>query len=337
MISISGYGVSDIRGKSETVLSVINQAGTGSVSDLSLQEMLMRLFLTLSPLLTPIFGLGLLIGVILWIKNRDHLGYIFLAGFLGILPWIRSGVPKFIITILPVLVTTFLFGMNAVLTYINNKRYKYVAFGVLVLVLLFSWFIGIQVNRYGTAWGPGFELKPYSYPEVDGMKFSVTLGPGMAFPTPEGPRALYGHGYVLFHDWKDFAMKRSNERQLVIDTAMRLNIPLLTTAWSPDYYLDSLYTMGYQTSDPQSHAAPDDFFIERSFTNSQGNTTSVIYSIDEGSDFPELILHLQNYPDTSKIVIIGYPQTLRSFYKNYPEALEYIGPTSAILDLSQLQ
>ena len=85
-------------------------------------------------------------------------------------------------------------------------------------------------------------------PTPSRIALELVLGPGAAFPTPEGPRPLYGHGYVLLGGaWSRFINAAAAERQKSIHTAISMNAPLVVTNWSPDYYLDELYAMGYAT------------------------------------------------------------------------------------------
>jgi hypothetical protein len=134
MINLSGYGFSDFIEKSGTIKYVINQAGTLNFeAGTSYKEILMRSVLTLSPMFSPIFSLIILGGIIKLVRNRDRMGFIFLAGFLGIVPWLQSGVPKFIITILPVLIFTFAFGLESLkITSGKNAEETY-------LLLLLFW------------------------------------------------------------------------------------------------------------------------------------------------------------------------------------------------------
>ncbi len=337
MINLSGYGVADITGAFGTTLIVINQAGTLRIgSDASPVEILLRAGLTLSPLLSPIFILSALAGSIKLVLNPGKLTFVVLAGFLSILPWIKSGVPKFIITFLPALIFVFVFGLIVVLDYVQQKRYKVVAYALLLIGLALPWLVGIRVDQ-GTSWGPGFELKPFTYKDTSGMQFHIVLAPGLAFPTPEGVRALYGHGYVLFGNWDEFVNSRAADRQKSIDTALDLDVPLIITSWSADYYLNNLYAMGFRTDNPQDQMAADGYFHERRFTNSQGKTILVLFTEIEKEGIPELIDHLKLYPNLQKIVFIGYPQTMHELYKNYSNILEILSPISVVADLTQLK
>ena len=338
MIAISGIGVEALSGAFETILYVFNQAGTLSPdSEATTVESLMRTVLTLTPLFTPGFALVFIVGVIKLIKDRNPLLVVILAGILSILPWIGSGVPKFIITSLPLFVLTFVVGLDEVTGFIDKQRYRSLAYAVLFLALIAPWLIGVRIQREGTAWGPGFELRQFDYAEVDGTDIGITFGPGTAFPTPESTRPLFGHAHVLFAEWKRFTLNRSDERQRAIDTALQLDIPIVTTSWSPDYYLDMLYAMGFQTSDPADRMDASGFFLERRYGDAQGETISVLYHEVDGEDIAEFESYIKQNATLSKIVLLGYPKTMHAIYTYYPESMEPLGTNSAIVDLDKIR
>lgn len=338
MIALSGIGVEAFAGAFETILYVFNQAGTLSPdSEATTVESLLRTVLTLTPLFTPAFALVFVVGVIKLIKERSPLMVVILAGILSILPWIGSGVPKFIITSLPLFVLTFVVGLNEVIGFIDKQRNRSLAYAVLFLALIAPWLIGVRIQREGTAWGPGFELRRFDYVEADGTAIGITFGPGTAFPTPESTRPLFGHAHVLFAEWKRFTLSRADERQKALDTALQLGIPIVTTSWSPDYYLDMLYAMGFQTSDPSDHMDTSSFFLERRYGDAQGKNISVLYHEVDGEDIAEFENYIKQNTTLSKIVLLGYPKTMHAMYSYYPESMEPLGTNSAIVDLGTIR
>mgnify|MGYP001579781328 CR=1 FL=1 len=143
----------------------------------------MQSVLPLSPMFTPAFGMLSLLGLIEFARRRNPLTLIILVGFLGILPWLKSGVPKFIITALPVFILCFMKGFTMLWYRVGHGWVKQAANLTLVLLLLAPWMLGLRVTREGTAYGPGFELRSYDYPDTEGMQFDVTLGArGLPFP-----------------------------------------------------------------------------------------------------------------------------------------------------------
>ena len=80
----------------ETFSSVVNQVGTeGSDAYLSM-------ILCLSPLFTPAMVILSLIGFLVIVRKKDRVWIPIIVGLLGVLPWLRSGAPKNLITFIPV-------------------------------------------------------------------------------------------------------------------------------------------------------------------------------------------------------------------------------------------
>ena len=338
MISLSGYGLADFIAKFETVLYVMNQAGSLSPDrQASFVETIMRTSLNLTPLFTPVFLLLALIGFILLIKERNLLLIVVLAGILSCLPWIRSGVPKFIITAIPTLVLLLAVGLNGIVEFTKkHPRQKVLVYALIIVSLITPWLIGIRITRENTSWGPGFEIRRFDYQEPDKTSISITLGPGMAFPTPEGPRPLYGHAYILLGGWKTFVEKLAQERQDLIETALRLNAPIVVTSWSPDYYLNNLYNMGFYTSDNYLQTGKSGLFIERKYRNGQGKELSVLYSEMEGVETSVLTDHLMQIADHDRVILVGYARTMRDLYLAYPNTLQAQGTNSALIEMEKI-
>jgi hypothetical protein len=303
----------------------------------SLKDILLNTGLTLSSLLTPALGLLTALGLLRLIKDRNPLGWVVLAGLLGVLPWLRSGVPKFLIVCLPVLLFAFVLGLDFLSGIFRRRPGGNLVFAAVVLLLLFPWFIGVRIDREGTAWGPAFQRKPFDYQEVEGTSFGLATGSGMAYPTPEGPRPLYGHAYVLFGgDWKHFVVEDAVERRQALDKALETDLPLLVTSWSPDFFLDELYARGFQTADPKDRMTPDGKFVERRFTDAAGRSVTMFFHEIEAEDMTDLSASLSSPDLPQKVILVGYPKTLHIAFRNRPASLQPLGPKTAILDLQSL-
>jgi hypothetical protein len=338
MINLSGYGINDFVEQTHNVLYVINQAGTREMeSGTPPSEVLMRTGLTLTPLFTPVFAFLLLFGLIKLARERSPLLYVILAGVIGILPWLKSGVPKFMVTALPLFILAFVAGIDMIVDFANRGRNKIPVYALLLLGLLTPWMVGVRVSRGGIAWGPGFELRPYEFQDVSDMSFDVNLGAGMAFPTPEGVRSLYGHAYVLLGEWRNFVVADVEEDVRAVDTALNLDVPVVSTGWSPDWYLIELYSRGFKTTDVQGRFSADGYFHERRFRDARGNTFTFLDAEQEESDITDLIYYLNQGTRYKKVVLIGKPKTLRTFYENYPDTMQALGARSAIIDLEKLR
>jgi hypothetical protein len=297
----------------------------------------MHTALTLTPFFTPVFGLLTLFGLVKFTKERSPLLYVILAGLLSILPLLKTGVPKFIITSIPVFVLVFVAGLDMAVDFANRKHKKALVYALLFLGLLTPWVVGVRITRGGVAWGPGFEVKPYDYQDVSVSSFDISFGAGMAFPTPEGVRPLYGHAYVLLGKWKEHVAARSSQDIRAVNTALSLDIPLVSTSWSPDRYLNQLYSMEFRTSDPYERISPSGYFHERSFYNIHGKTFELLFTELDSDNVTELVYYLNQFTEYQKVVLTGYSKTLRALYLNHADAMQALGPNSAILDLEKLR
>jgi len=169
------------------------------------------------------------------------------------------------------------------------------------------------------------------------MQFSMTLDSGAAFPTPEGQRPLYGYGYALISgDWREFMLKKDSERTAVIQYAISIGYPIIITNWSPDFYLDKLYAMGFKTKDP--YYTSGQYFTQRDFTNSENQSVTIlIHGVEEG-DANDLVAHLVDpHIKSDKAVVTGYSSVMRFLYMHYSEAMQPIGPISTIVELVKLR
>jgi hypothetical protein len=339
MIFISGYGYADFIDTFGIIAFVVNQSGSISTgTGTPFKEVILNAALTLSPMFTPAFGLITMTGFVAFVRRRDPLILVILVGILSALPFAKSGVPKFIITSLPIFVLCFVQGIITLWGRIGQNWVKLTVNLMLFLLLLTPWMLGIRVVRGGTAYGPGFEIRPYDYVDFIGpMQFSVILDSGAAFPTPEGQRPLYGYAYALIGgDWRQFMLKKDAERTADIQYAILLGCPIVITNWSPDYYLNKLYAMGFKTNDPYY---PDEhYFTQRDFMNLEHQSVTLLIHEIEEDNANDFVAHLFDpIIKSDKIVITGYPSVMRYFYSHYPEAMESIGPVSALVELDRLR
>ena len=317
------------------------QVGSSVVSNIAdLKDALMQLALTLSPLLTPVFGILLLVGLFLLIKRKDSKIFLVIASFLAVSFYIQSGVPKFLIALLPSLVLMFVVGLDGLYNWSAPEWVKSGAYVMMVILLLIPWFVGVEAQVGDSSWGPGFEIKAYDRPYQEGMSLQPVLGPGLAFPTPEGPRPLYGHFYVLLGgQWRSFANEQFGYYEEMVDTAIEENIPLVITNWSPDMLLIILERRGYDTTDWQDKesacCAP---YVERDFTDASGDEVALFYSEFEGIWGDEIMARLAVFEGQyEQIVFSGYPSIVRELYFSCDSALDALGPFSAVVDIGAVE
>jgi hypothetical protein len=337
-INLSGYGIGAILGEFDAAMRVSQQVGTSYINtSIDYKEILLRYGITISTLITPGLGLIAAYGIWLLIRRGNLLWVLVLMSFLSVIPWLKSGVPKFVVTAIPGLFLAFVAGITSILESWKGKYKGVLSFG-LILVLVGPWLIGAQVTRESAAWGPGFELRPYDYEHIEGTVINVGFSPGAAFPTPEGPRPLAGYIYVLFGGkWKEFVDGRAAERENVIDSALRGNQPIVITSWSPSYFVVSLYRRGFQTDHSSGHLSqsnPD--FVEREFYNDQNQkVTLMFFELEGGTVFENIPSLLELSKKSGKIILVGYPSVMRALYEGCSDSMLKIGSTSTVINLDE--
>ena len=339
MISLSGYGIDHFIEQFATVRYVIHQAGTLSPDvEVSDAESLLRTILTLTPEFTPAFILFILWGFIALLRRKNPLWLLVLVSVLSVFPWLRSGNPKFIITSLPVLALLFVVGFAELWQWLYMRIWQVAGMLPVLLLLLLPWLVGIQIARPDTAWGPGFSLKNYDYQDVDSTAFHVLLDAGMAFPSPEGPRPLWGHAYVLFGGgWREMVSQNAAERATALYTAQETQIPLVVTSWSPDFYLNMLYAEQYQTKVPTWDSHEGEIFSVRNFRDGHGGALDIFFAELDVSGLDKLLVGLEALShQNDAVVLVGYPSLMRAFYAEMPDALTALGAESALVDLTVL-
>lgn len=334
-IAASGYGPHDIVGRLGDVDYYVQDTGTRLASG---GWIAVEIGANLQSLVTPAFLILGGIGFAVLCRRRDPLAVVVMAGMAGVIPWMFAGVPKLIMTAVPGMVLCVALGSLTVWYGLRQVRLKLVARLIVGLLLLGPWIIGIRVSREGSAWGPGFEIRPYDRNESEGVQVALTLGPGACFNTYEGPRPVFGHAFVLLGGaWRELVTELAEARHRVVKQAISMNVPVLMAQWSPSYVVNELAAMGFTTSDPQDRALyTNDYFTERRFFREEDGEVTLLYHEIKGEG---TISDMQEVASLNAEVVVfdGYPRVARHLYVLVPEALQKLGPTSAILDLDLLR
>ena len=340
LIYLTGYRLVEEVIKVFSYSNFWRQLGTSkNIGELDILEVLMRFGLTISTLMTPGFILFCLIGLFRQIKNKSPQLFVLLASLVSVSFYIKSGVPKFIISLLPALVLLFFVGLNHTLSSLNSNRYKIITAFAIGLLFIFPWLFGIEVQMGDSSWGPGFEIKSYDHKIEQGVTIQPVIGAGVAFPTPEGPRPLFGHFYVLFGgNWRKLNQDRFGYDYQIVEEAINLNLPIVITNWSPDVFLLILESKGFNTTDAQDHEADCCLtYVERKFYNTQRDMVITYYSEFEGISAEEIVNRLGVFKEVSpKIIFTGYPSIIRSIFFVCPASMEKLGPNSAIINMKIL-
>jgi hypothetical protein len=332
-IFLSNLNVLDISHAVSTMQSVLNQVGTdGSNAYLSM-------LLALSPLFTPGMVIAAVIGFGLLVFRKDRMWIVVAAGLLGVLPFVRSGSPKNLITFIPELAFCFTIGIRAIWNFDRYSWKNNTARIAILAVILIPWIIGIRAIWGDTAWGPAFELKPYDRPENEANQFYPVFGTGSAFPTPGIPRPIYGYFDNLFGGpLKNLEQTLSDERGRVVNTAISQHLPIVMTGWTPDYFVIELYKRGYATTDfAYKESTVASGFFDRNFTDTAGHKVLVIHNEISDRDGGVIARKLEPIGrQFGKIILMGYPGSMRALYYYCPNALAFLGAKSAVVDLDAL-
>jgi hypothetical protein len=334
-IAASGYGPHDIVGRWGDVDYYVQDTGTRLASG---GWIAVEIGANLQSMVTPGFLTLGIVGFAALCRRRDLLVVVVLSGMAGIIPWLFTGVPKLMITAVPGMVVCVALGSLELGYEVGQVRLKLVAWPVVALLLLGPWIIGVRVSREGSAWGPGFEIRPYDRNESEGVHVALALGPGACFNTYEGPRPIFGHAFVLLGGaWRELVTELADARHQVVKQAISVNVPVLMAQWSPSYVVNELAAMGFTTSDPQDRALyANGYFTERRFLREEDQEVTLLYHEIKGEG---TISDMQQVASLNADVVVfdGYPRVARHLYLLVPEALQKLGPTSAILDLNRLR
>ncbi len=329
----SGLRQADLVGVFGTLEFVLEEARIG-VSDPS---NIARSTASLSPLVTPACAILAILGLATLLRRRDPRLIALLAGIGGVAPWITTGTPKFLLPAVPGMALCVAKGVLALWHGVSQPRWRLISRLAMGLLLVLPWIVGIRVAQADSAWGPGFELRPFT-DTGEATPPTLVVGPGAALPTSEGPRPLFGHGFVLGGgEWRSLLLSFDAERQRLIEQALERGAPIVVTNWSPELIVNRLVGMGYTTADPEGHVlAGNEYFLERRFTDEQGQVRVVMlfHEVDGGGtldDFRQLASL-----DERTVALSAYPSIVRHLWELAPDALESLGARSALVDTERL-
>ena len=279
---------------------------------------------------TPAFALLSTMGYCTLLRRKHPLAIIVPLAILPVARLVLLGVPKWFITATPVLVACAVAGLGLVW---QRPARRYAMLGMLVL----PWVIGIRWSYGGIAWGPGFELQAYDRIERNTSIPSPTVGPGMAVPTPEGPRPLCGHAWVLLGEWKRFVNEWSSEQDAAVIHAIEARVPLLLhpdgQAWPVNIYAPH----GYSTKDFElRRAIGDNSIFERRWTGPKGDQARMLLLAEPNQLFEAAAVDRLRRIASDTVVISGASSTLIRLQEIAPESLEALGKRTALLHLDRL-
>lgn len=325
-IWISGYDFAGIQQQFEVLF--LENEGIG-----------FRTFLDLLALTTPGFILLAGIGLVSLLVRRNPLIIVVLVGLAVIAGWFRAGVPKLLLPAIPGMILCVVLGFQVVWYGIQNARLQTLARVITLAILIVPWFVGFSFISETSSYGPWFELMPYDRDEIDDTQIAIRVGAGRAYRTPEAERPMFGHAFVLFGGWKDFMLEFNQQADEVVETALELDKPILSTRFPESFETNRLLSMGFMSEDFDSSFEDfHDTFIEHNFTHEDGREVTFFYfEIDEDVGSLEQIREIASLSNLyDDIIWRGKMQTLRDIYETMPEVLTPISYNLAILDLNAL-
>jgi hypothetical protein len=102
--------------------------------------------------------------------------------------------------------------------WIENLNLRSKDFLCALLILLFQFFVGLNVKTSTTAYGPNLSVNNF-YGQLNSRKveekYFLALNSGFAFPTEEGIRPILGFGFSLF-DWSRFYFERNRNYEVIL-------------------------------------------------------------------------------------------------------------------------
>ena len=239
-IQVSGY----------SLMNIYETYSTGSAYVEQMETSYTAMFASAITFLTPSFLILLLLGLIYCVKYKAYRNLVLLL--FALVPYLVVGLYpsyKYMICVLVILVLLSIQGASML-----KKPWMKVG---LASVVFLPWLIGAEID-VNSAWGPGFEvkMKTVQYDDVNNFNpdktisidnVDVVFGSGMAMPTPEGARPIYGFGYVLLKDWKTYVSDNNKERKNATQYAIDNDIDILQDV-RHSFITSKLVELGYTTN-----------------------------------------------------------------------------------------
>jgi hypothetical protein len=315
-ISLNGSGV-------EVIMKTLTTAGPlESYSGPVVAAAHMQTLATPALILTAAFGFALLA------RRRNSAALLVLLGVVLTARYIPLGVPKWFLLAVPGLTVCALAGFAALW---GTRSFTALVRVGLIACLAAPWLIGLQTLSGDSAYGPGFEARPFDRPTRSGSVFRLAPAAGALVPTSEGPRPVGGHAYVLLGGaWRRIVGDGSDRLGAAAQLAAERGLPILQD-FGQGFVVSTLAGMGFRTR--------DSFKLEvRTFVSPDGaSRIRVIKPNDREDLFADPGLQrIEALAGGSRLVAFAYSSTLRRIYRRAPESLERIGPC-VVLDLDRLR
>jgi len=282
---------------------------------------------TIQTLATPAFVLLAGAGFILLARQRNPLCWLVLVGFALTARYIPFGVPKWFLIATPALAACVLAGFSAAWEY-RGSAARPLRFAI-AACLAAPWLMGAQMLFGDSAYGPGFQVRPFDRPVHRGGFFRPVLGAGALVPTSEGARPLGGHAWVLLGGWRRIAREQADDLARAASQAASTGLPILQD-YGQGLVVAELAARGYTTRDPWKQEA-------RTFVSANGRPIRVLRLHDRDDLFSPAGQARIEEMAGNRVVAFAYTSTLRRLYRAAPLSLRKLGATAAVLDLGILR
>ena len=278
---------------------------------------------------TPAFVALAALGFYVVVRKKHPLALIAVLAIVPVSRLLLYGVPKWFVTVIPSLLGCATVGL-CLISQRRNIRYA------LLALVVCPWLVGVQWSYGRTAWGPGFELQPYYSVAQNSSAPFPTFAAGMAIPTPEGPRPLLGHGWVLLGGWRQFVTEYSAEQEAAVSNAIKAKLPLLLDEQGQSWFVNILITNGYFTEDSAFRTIGDNSIMERRWIGRDGSHMRIFQFTKQNDLFNSAAIDRLRAATTDTVIISAYSSTMLRLQQIAPESLEARGKRTALLHLDRL-
>jgi hypothetical protein len=330
-IAASGYGLAAVR---ETLRVAMTEVTPRRASALHIAEVIGSQQTLFTPLLLSL----LIAGIAIAMRKQRRLLLLMLLPIFPVTPYLYSREPKMLLPLFPPLLAVALLGFQRL--WLSGSWRSRAAVAVLAAV---PWLVGLQIEGSGTSYGPGFQ-RSMELPRSSTPHLQLRFNGGFAVPTPEGPRPLGGHGWVLFGgEWRAYVRNMQSEQKEAIEIAVQGGTPLLQLD-RDSFLLARLLQMGWMTLDPEQRlkdagvVAPS-AVTARVFTNGERILRSIVVHPPDAIWQPGVIAELSTVaPEKRAVLYFGnYASSLRQLERTAPQATTRIGPYMAVGDLGAIE
>jgi hypothetical protein len=289
--------------------------------------------------LTPaaiVFGLAGLF--VLWKSHRSLVSLALLA-ILSVLVWPLWMSPKHLLMFAPPMFMCVIAGLTAIAEQAARSRRPALLVGMAATVLLMPWVVGLRASAGDSAWGPAFELRPFSREYSEEWSIRPLLGEGAAVPTTEGPRALWGHGHVLLGGaWRQLVASLDAEQRLSISQASESGAPFLVVRGTTTAPIAVAMEGGFSSLErlPTTETSP---LRSRTMLTGKGGARVLIAkaSMFDAPDVASTMRQLRSALGHDTILVEGYPAELRTYWLVDSNAIWGGGRQHAWVSLARLE